>query len=1217
MRIDSPIMTNTKATGSFTGSFIGAVTADTLAGAGYDSFSASLASGIATNASDIAALENFSSSLSNDYLLNSVYQNDSASFAVDIITNDGRLDNLEAKTLISSSNQIDHNSTTNYVSNQHIDHSTITLTAGVGLTGGGDITGNRTFNVGVGSGISASSDEISVDDTVLRTTGDNVISGSDQIIALLPAGTVSGSVQVDHDQTTNFVESKHIDHSTVSVIAGNGLTGGGTIADSRTITVGAGVGVTVNTNDIAIGQDVATTANVTFATASITQNLTVGGDLIVQGTRTELQVTELNVEDINITVASGSSTSAEADGAGLTIAGANQALTWNHANQRFNLSTDVNVEGDITLTGTVDGVDILATSQSFESRITAAESELGNNLISSSAQVDHDQTTNFDANEHFTQAQITTVGTVTSGDVSAILPSGTVSGSTQVDHDQTTNFVENEHIDHSSVTLTAGDGLTGGGDITTNRSFSVGQGDGISISADAVAVDATVLRTTGDNVISGSDQVDHNSTTNYDANQHVDHTSVTLTAGVGLSGGGNIASSRTFDIDFTDATFQSNISGSFTGLSSSFESRITAAEGELGNTLISSSAQVDHDQTTNFDANEHFTQAQITTVGTVTSGDVSAILPSGTVSGSVQVSHDSTTGFVADEHIAHSGVTLTAGVGLSGGGTIAASRTFNIDFSDATFKSRISGSFTDLSSSFESRITSAESELGNTLISSSAQVDHDQTTNYDANEHFTQAQITTVGTVTSGDVKAILPSGTVSGSVQVAHDSTTGFVANEHIDHSTVSITAGSGLTGGGTIASTRTLTIGQGTGITVSADSIATNDSQIVHDNLSGFVANEHIDHSTVTITAGSGLTGGGTIAETRTLNVGQGDGISVTADAVSVDSTVLRTTGDSVISASAQIDHDATTNFVADEHINHTSVTLTAGSGLTGGGTIDASRTFDVGQGDGISVAADAVAVDSTVARKNIDNNFSVDQTFGNITVNGTGSFAFISSTTGSAKLIGDAYIVVNTDTPASRYAGLKVFDSGSANTTASLEFDGQTNDWFYEYSDDGGATSEHGVIIFGAEYSTKGTPTYPSTNKVQKGLGGHHIGDSNITDTGTLISLSTGADVTGSIRATADIVAYHSSDERLKDNVTPIYNAVEKVNLIGGYEFDWNSNQSTHTGHDIGVIAQEVEKILPEIVATRDDGYKAVKYEKLTAVLIQAVKELTARVEELEKK
>jgi hypothetical protein len=52
----------------------------------------------------------------------------------------------------------------------------------------------------------------------------------------------------------------------------------------------------------------------------------------------------------------------------------------------------------------------------------------------------------------------------------------------------------------------------------------------------------------------------------------------------------------------------------------------------------------------------------------------------------------------------------------------------------------------------------------------------------------------------------------------------------------------------------------------------------------------------------------------------------------------------------------------------------------------------------------------------------------------------------------------------------------------------------------------------------------------------------------------------------------------------------------------------------GHDIGVIAQEVEKVMPEIVTTRDNGYKAVKYEKIVPLLIEAIKELSNEVKEL---
>ena len=105
-------------------------------------------------------------------------------------------------------------------------------------------------------------------------------------------------------------------------------------------------------------------------------------------------------------------------------------------------------------------------------------------------------------------------------------------------------------------------------------------------------------------------------------------------------------------------------------------------------------------------------------------------------------------------------------------------------------------------------------------------------------------------------------------------------------------------------------------------------------------------------------------------------------------------------------------------------------------------------------------------------------------------------------------------------------------------------------------------------------------------------------------------------GEIVATGDITAYYSSDERLKDNITPLSNALDKINQIGGYEFDWNSD-SSHSGHDVGVIAQEIEKVLPEVVVDRDTGYKAVRYDKIVALLIQAVKEQQLQIDELKSK
>ena len=105
-----------------------------------------------------------------------------------------------------------------------------------------------------------------------------------------------------------------------------------------------------------------------------------------------------------------------------------------------------------------------------------------------------------------------------------------------------------------------------------------------------------------------------------------------------------------------------------------------------------------------------------------------------------------------------------------------------------------------------------------------------------------------------------------------------------------------------------------------------------------------------------------------------------------------------------------------------------------------------------------------------------------------------------------------------------------------------------------------------------------------------------------------------ITGRVYATGDITAYATSDSRLKDNVTPIESSLDKITQIGGYEFDWNNSSEYSGTHDVGVIAQEIEKVLPEVVVERSNGYKAVRYEKIVPLLIQAIKELKDQVEEL---
>lgn len=102
-----------------------------------------------------------------------------------------------------------------------------------------------------------------------------------------------------------------------------------------------------------------------------------------------------------------------------------------------------------------------------------------------------------------------------------------------------------------------------------------------------------------------------------------------------------------------------------------------------------------------------------------------------------------------------------------------------------------------------------------------------------------------------------------------------------------------------------------------------------------------------------------------------------------------------------------------------------------------------------------------------------------------------------------------------------------------------------------------------------------------------------------------------VAGSIRATGSITA--NSDVRLKKNIERIENALEKVEQISGYTYNTIYDEDRHAG----VIAQEIDKVLPEIVNKGNDGLMGVEYGNISALLIEAIKEQKVLIESLQAK
>ena len=149
------------------------------------------------------------------------------------------------------------------------------------------------------------------------------------------------------------------------------------------------------------------------------------------------------------------------------------------------------------------------------------------------------------------------------------------------------------------------------------------------------------------------------------------------------------------------------------------------------------------------------------------------------------------------------------------------------------------------------------------------------------------------------------------------------------------------------------------------------------------------------------------------------------------------------------------------------------------------------------------------ASFAKTDINNTFTGTQSFLNIDVTGTGSFGRIESVTGSAKIIGDAFVVVNADTPAVRYAGLQVYDSGSS-ATASFEWDGQEDSWILV--EEGGQSA----FVLTGPTGSKGSETNLTNNSLPKGAEHRQLIDSNISDNGSTITLGSTTNVSGPLSA-----------------------------------------------------------------------------------------------------
>ena len=235
------------------------------------------------------------------------------------------------------------------------------------------------------------------------------------------------------------------------------------------------------------------------------------------------------------------------------------------------------------------------------------------------------------------------------------------------------------------------------------------------------------------------------------------------------------------------------------------------------------------------------------------------------------------------------------------------------------------------------------------------------------------------------------------------------------------------------------------GTGINYSGGAFSTNDSEIDIHNLSGYTANEHIDHSGVNLVAGNGLTGGGDITASRTFNVGAGTGITVNSNDIAVnigafDSDDINEGGSNLYFTNERVDDRVNALITGGDGIDATyddsnnTLTLSTPSGTAGNGLTYSSGVINLVAGDGLSVGSNEVTVDSSVVRTTGTQTIAGAKTFsdnmvlnGDLTVNGTTTT--VNSTTVST---GDNIIILNSDVTGSpsEDAGFEIERGDSTN-------------------------------------------------------------------------------------------------------------------------------------------------------------------------------------------
>ena len=514
--------------------------------------------------------------------------------------------------------------------------------------------------------------------------------------------------------------------------------------------------------------------------------------------------------------------------------------------------------------------------------------------------------------------------------------------------------------------------------------------------------------------------------------------------------------------------------------------------------------------------------------------------------------------------------------------------------------------------------------------------------------------ITTIGTVIAGNVKAILPAGTVSGSAQIDVASTTGDIAlgTRTSGNYVASLVAGTGITVGAaaegatptitnsapdqvvaltqgsnvtitgtypnfTIASTDTnTTYTASTGITLTGTAFSINSTVVTLDGtqtltnktigggqlVDASVTNAKLANSSITVTAGTGMSGGGAVSLGGTVTLTNAGVTSITTNTGL--STNVSATGAVTITNTITNNNQLTNGAGYVTSSGVTSVTGTAPVVSSGGATPAISMAAASSGVNGYMTGTYATKLDGiATGATNVTNNNQI--------TNGSGYITAGSTDTLTNKSGNISQWTNNSGYQTTSGTVAKVENTVSAGSDADIVYSNMgANDQFRIRT--GGGSNAGYVALDTADDGTE--PIYVRQY------------------TGVFTSLVRTAallDGSGNTTFPGDVTAY-SSDERLKENVQNIPNALDKVLSLNGVTFDWKQeafdagfNPLIKEG-DAGVLAQQVQSVLPQAVryapfdrnhegeSISGKDYLTVQYEKLAPLFIEAIKEQQAQIE-----